>query len=114
MATAAGDAGEIADPDLADRTIRAATERMAVALDAPGVWTVNAEPRTVDGVLECPSYRVSLVGSEWVCECGDYRHREPTGGCKHSRRVQLLIGDRPIPDRDDLDPLLERRRTDID
>jgi hypothetical protein len=56
---------------------------------------------------------VSESGSEYLvdielgaCECPDFRHRTPEGGCKHLRRVAFVTGRRPIPasiDREQVD-----------
>ena len=94
--------------EIADRTRRAATERMAVALDAPGVWEVHSEQDT-DGPITDDSHIVSLIGSDWVCTCEDWEYREPDGGCKHARRVQLVLSERPLPEIADIDPVLRRR-----
>lgn len=32
-----------------------------------------------------------------VCECGDFIHREPQGGCKHQRRVRIEFGITDVP-----------------
>jgi len=94
--------------EIADRTRRAATERMAVALDAPGVWEVYSEPDQ-DAPITDDSHVVSLVGGEWVCTCRDHEYREPDDGCKHIRRVQFLLGERRVPEIAGVDPLLKKR-----
>jgi hypothetical protein len=97
-----------ASDDVGDRTQRAATERMMVALEAPGVWEVFSEPDR-EGPLTDDSQIVSLVGTDWVCTCKDWEFRQPAGGCKHARRVQLVCNERPLPDIAGVDPLLCER-----
>jgi hypothetical protein len=41
-----------------------------------------------------------------TCECADYEHRNPTGGCKHIRRVKLGLGIMPLPAGVELDGCL--------
>ena len=46
-----------------------------------------------------------------TCECGDYEHRNPAGGCKHIRRVKLGLGIIPLPVGIDPDGCLIDTRT---
>ncbi|MHB9288801.1 hypothetical protein ACKVMT_17370 [Halobacteriales archaeon Cl-PHB] len=75
------------------RTRRALTEDMAVnvaRMEASGIYRVEG----ASGL----GYRVDLTA--WTCSCPDYTKREPPGGCKHLRRVDLavLVGNVPGPD----------------
>jgi hypothetical protein len=53
-----------------------------------------------------------------TCECGDYEHRQPAGGCKHIRRVKLGLGIMPLPAGIELDGCLvdtrEKYGVDVD
>jgi hypothetical protein len=40
-----------------------------------------------------------------VCECPDYQHREPEGGCKHLHRVAYATGETPVPAWTDVDAI---------
>lgn len=71
-----------------ERDIRAATESMTVVHEGRGNWTVYSG--------ETSEYDVFLVGDEWKCECADHHYRGNL--CKHSRRVQMLLGERPVPE----------------
>lgn len=59
-----------------------------------------------DGVNK--TYTVDLRAE--TCECGDFEHRAPAGGCKHLRRVKLSIGIMAVPEDVDLDSALVRDR----
>ena len=81
--------------DVLDRRDAAAlTECMSVlddigwARDSPGLYLVVTESGAC--------YRVDH--QEGRCNCSDQFYRNPTGGCKHVRRVQYAIQEREIPD----------------
>jgi prepilin-type processing-associated H-X9-DG protein len=76
------------DNGVGKRTIRAATESMTVVPIGRGTYEVYS------GTRGC--YRVSLLGE--TCTCPDVEHNAPAGACKHFRRVQMEVGERPIPD----------------
>ena len=46
------------------------------------VWLVNGHIVTLDPV---------------TCDCGDFQHRHPEGGCKHVQAVRLLQGQQAQP-----------------
>lgn len=76
--------------DLAPRTRRAQTERMDLHLvRAGGLYGVTTESG---------AYQVDVAAGE--CTCPDWQEREPAGGCKHLRRVDMEIraGTVPGPD----------------
>ena len=76
--------------DLAPRTRRAQTERMDIHLvRAGGLYGVTTESG---------AYQVDVGAGE--CTCPDWQEREPMGGCKHLRRVDMEIraGTVPGPD----------------
>ena len=94
--------GQAASPPLAmtaRRDIRALSELLAVYEFAPGMYWVYSE--------EGREYTVDAeTGS---CTCPDAQYNEPTGGCKHARRVALWRGDKQVPEwvnLDAVDPLL--------
>lgn len=73
--------------DIEPRDARALTECQSVLPEADGLYTVvgeNGETYTVDTRLD-------------VCECLDFQYREPSGGCKHLRRVAFARGEKPVP-----------------
>jgi hypothetical protein len=72
---------ESVQPDVEPRTIRAATEHMTVIEEAPAMFSVTTQSGS--------EYTVDL--REGVCSCPDYRNREPEGGCKHLRRVRIVV-----------------------
>jgi len=86
-----------------ERDRRAATEAMAVVLEAPDLARVYSGTDS--------DYRVDARGP--ACECADYRYREPVGGCKHIRRVKMALGIREIPEGVRVDPALEHQREDL-
>ena len=69
------------------RDVRAAKESMTVVSEGPGLWTVYSGEES--------EYPVFLDG-EWKCYCRDHYHRRKL--CKHIRRVQMELGERPVPD----------------
>ena len=97
--------GDSIDTDLDERDVRALTQYLTVlddygrARDADHLYMVVSESGE--------EYLVDTrTGS---CECPDYEHRNPTGGCKHRRRVAFATGSREIPvsvDRDAVDEQL--------
>lgn len=80
------DAGAGADGTLTPRDRAAATESLPVVCEAPDLFHVYSGER----------YYVTDVRAP-VCECADWLHRQPDGGCKHIRRVQMVLGRRLIP-----------------
>jgi hypothetical protein len=95
-ATATGvDEGPVLDRRAAEGCM-AVLPSEGIARGAPGLYTVVAESGR-EYVVE------PTLGS---CECADCRYRDRT--CKHIRRVQMAVGDRPIPPEADPDPLLGR------
>lgn len=95
------DAEAIEGTDLQKRDVRALTEVMTVLSD-------QGDVRGADGLHEVVSGSGStyLVDSHaGTCSCRDYEKREPTGGCKHVRRVAFVTGDRRIPAWVDADAL---------
>ena len=77
--------------ELDARERRAREEEMEVSLlRKGGVYEVRSESGN--------TYRVDVAGG--ACTCLDWQQREPDGGCKHLRRVDVEIkaGDVPRPD----------------
>lgn len=77
------------------RQYRARNERMVVvpqigadenAIGLYNVYTESGHEYTVD------------VAKDNKCSCPDMKHRDPAGGCKHVRRVQILIRETALPD----------------
>lgn len=66
------------------RTRRACVESMTVHPHGGGSGMFDVYN------VEGKRYVVDL--RDGVCECPDYVHREPSGGCKHQRRVRLEFG----------------------
>ena len=82
-----GEHQEDSDP----RTERARTEAMDVSLlRKGGVYEVQSESGN--------AYEVDVASK--TCTCPDFTKRQPSGGCKHLRRVDIEIrsGDVPRPD----------------
>lgn len=82
---------EPSDDELAPRTRRACEEEMDVSLlEKGGVYELHAASGNI--------YDVDVVAE--TCTCLDWRQREPEGGCKHMRRVDIEIkaGRIPHPD----------------
>lgn len=82
---------EPAADELAPRTRRACEEAMDVSLlKKGGVYEVHAASGNF--------YAVDVVAK--TCTCLDWQRREPEGGCKHMRRVDIEIkaGRIPRPD----------------
>jgi len=81
------DTNGIESTELEPRTERALTECMTVLPEGGDIHTVVGENGT--------TYVVdSRVGR---CTCPDAEYREPSGGCKHQRRVEFATGARPVP-----------------
>lgn len=101
-----------ADAVLDERDAMALTQYMTVlddvgrARDADRLYTVVSQ-----------SGRTYLVDvDQRACECDDAFYRQPTGGCKHVRRVEFATGRREIPswaDRDRVDPALGEHVDDV-
>ena len=90
-ATNTTDWSATADTTLAPRTRRAFEEEMDVSLlRKGGLYEVRSESGNV--------YEVDIADGS--CTCLDWRRREPEGGCKHFRRVDMAIkaGIVPRPD----------------
>ncbi|WP_254547221.1 hypothetical protein [Halomarina pelagica] len=92
-------AEDCTDYNLAQRDVRALTEYLLVVAEAPDLYVVYGEggdEYTVD----------ARTGA---CTCPDDEYRQPTGGCKHVRRVAFETGARDVPTwahRTAMDPLL--------
>jgi len=86
------DADELSPAEL--RQYRARNERMVVVPqigadgNATGLYTVYSQSGK--------KYLVDDMGDE-KCSCKDMKHRSPDGGCKHVRRVRLLIRETALP-----------------
>lgn len=93
-------AGADARQEVSSRDRRAAAERMFAHRTAPGMFDVYSEAGE--------AHTVDL--RQRVCDCRDFQYRRPDGGCKHVRRVLMLLGERPLPAGVDADPMLVRRR----
>lgn len=87
--------------DVEPRTRRAIEGCMVVVpeSDASGIFDVYS---ATGGHNEI--YTVDLRAE--TCECADYEHRQPAGGCKHIRRVKLGLGILPLPPGIELDGCL--------
>jgi predicted nucleic acid-binding Zn finger protein len=90
---------EIVNGEVAPRDRRAAQERLFVDPQGQGVFHVYSTEGT--------KYEIFLPAGQ--CSCDDYHYREPEGGCKHVRRVRMEIGERPVPDVTNPDPILIER-----
>ncbi|KDE58532.1 hypothetical protein EL22_04120 [Halostagnicola sp. A56] len=84
--------------DVDERDRRAASEAMVVVPNGPGLYKVHSGEKSI--------YTVDLVGG--ACECADSRYRDSI--CKHTRRVEMAIGEREIPAGVRVDPTLRLRR----
>ncbi|GGO03751.1 hypothetical protein [Haloarcula pellucida] len=100
MAAAAADVAAIAKLD--QRDVKALTEPMDIYAD---------DPATRDDQIAVYNhgtrYVIDLVAE--TCDCPDMLHRRPAGGCKHTRRVAFMRGEREIPagvDREAIDDAL--------
>ena len=94
----------------ANREARALTEYMSihsaaeVGHETPGEYTVVSKSGR--------SYRVDLeIGT---CDCNDAFYHQPSGGCRHLRRVQFATGRRPIPKWIDESELDDQLKLDIE
>lgn len=90
------------DPDapLDARDVRAATEPLDLAREAPGLFTVYHDGRehTVDA-------------RDRACTCEDFRFNDPPApGCKHIRRIMFVTGERAVPPALAADPQLGRQQ----
>ena len=89
--TSSTDRSATADTTLAPRTRRAFEEEMDVSLlRKGGLYEVRSESGNV--------YEVDIADGS--CTCLDWRRREPEGGCKHFRCVDMAVkaGTVPRPD----------------
>ena len=104
--TAEGESSVTADStDLEQRDVRALTECMTVLPDTGRVKDAD----DLYLVISESGSEYLIDAREGVCECPDYRHREPESGCKHILRTQYATGERAIPewaDSDAVDPQL--------
>lgn len=87
------------------RDIAAAVEYMATAEIAPEIYVVVND--------RGDTYTIDLDGG--ACSCPDFEYRSELlgdDGCKHRRRVEMQLGERPLPPipRSRVDPLLLRNR----
>ncbi|MDL5361330.1 SWIM zinc finger family protein [Halalkalicoccus sp. NIPERK01] len=69
------------------RTIRAARESMTTMRQAPGLYRVFSGSKASE-------YVVDIL--EPACECPAFQYQ--AGKCKHIRRIEMLLGEREIPD----------------
>ncbi|MFC4987155.1 hypothetical protein [Saliphagus infecundisoli] len=72
---------ESVQPDLDDRTLRAATQEMCVEEKARALFEVTSESGR--------TYTVDL--REGVCSCPDFEYRDGVEECKHLRRVRIEV-----------------------
>jgi len=84
---------------LEERTVKAATEYLTVhgtgiARDTPGLYKVTSQSGS--------EYTVDLY--QGACDCPDHEYRDVR--CKHIRRAEMAVGERPIPDIEGVDPQL--------
>ncbi len=89
--TGGTDESAAADDTIAPRTRRAHDEDMDVSLRRKGgIYEVRSASGSV--------YEVDIADGS--CTCLDWRRRDPEGGCKHLRRVDMAIkaGTVPRPD----------------
>ena len=90
------------------RTRRAREEDMEVSLlEKGGLYEVRSQSGN--------TYEVDVIAPS--CTCPDWQQREPTGGCKHIRRVDLEIKAEDVPRPDGRLPerlLTDGRGGDID
>jgi len=88
-------------PPLTERDVRAAAETMTIYPEAPGLWSVttsSGSEHTVDANLE-------------ACTCSDMEYRAPDEGCKHIRRVEIVLEERTVPPTlDDVDEQIQAQR----
>jgi len=76
------------DLELDPRTQRAREEDMNVSLLAKGgIYDVHSQSGNI--------YEVDVVAQS--CTCLDWQEREPEGGCKHLRRVDMEIKSGAVP-----------------
>lgn len=75
-------ASESIQPDITQRTIRAATEYMTIIEKAPALFDVVSESGA--------AYTVDL--REPACSCRDFLYRDNIAACKHLTRVRLEVG----------------------
>ncbi|WP_459190930.1 hypothetical protein [Halosimplex sp. J119] len=95
--TATTPGGDIQQPSVSDeapqedsdpRTERARTEEMDVSLlRKGGVYEVQSASEN--------TYEVDVASK--TCTCPDFTKRQPSGGCKHLRRVDIEIRDGTVP-----------------
>jgi hypothetical protein len=104
-------------PATTTRSVRAATEPLAVARIAEDLYLVDNGKRGA----EHAQYTVDL--REPACTCGDFQYRSEDSrvaahGCKHIRRVRMERGEidiAPLLEADlDLDGLLVRALGEVD
>jgi predicted nucleic acid-binding Zn finger protein len=88
-------------PDVSQRTVRAATEEMTVFEEARALFEVIAETGKI--------YTVDLVGP--ACSCPDFEYRDDVEECKHIRRVRMAVGQ---VDLDALEAELERTASELE
>lgn len=89
--------GDVQQPSVSDeehhedsdpRTERARTEEMDVSLlRKGGVYEVQSESRNI--------YEADVASK--MCTCPDFTKRNPSGGCKHLRRVDIEIRSENVP-----------------
>ena len=79
---------------LSDRDVRALTECMSALSD---VGVVAGAPEMYAVVSES-GQTYTVDADTGACDCPDAFYRQPTGGCKHVRRVRFATGRRSIPE----------------
>lgn len=99
------DAGEATVEQPEQRDVRALTEAMSVI---PHRMTHAKDEVPPGGYLVVTASGSYIVEPALrACTCGDARHRDPDGGCKHVRRARFERGDDALPafvDPDDCGP----------
>jgi len=73
-----------------ERTIRA-------VMDVENVERIGKKDSWKVESSSSNEYVVDRFSTGWECGCPDYDFRDPEGGCKHIRRVQIKIGERDEP-----------------
>jgi hypothetical protein len=90
---AQGAAATVEQPE--QRDVRALTEAMSVI---PHRLTLAKDEVPPGGCLVVTASGSYIVEPDLgACTCGDARHRDPDGGCKHVRRARFERGDDALP-----------------
>ena len=96
--------------ELESRDARALTEYMSIHASAGGHPETSGEYTVVS--KSGRSYRVDVEAG--TCDCNDAFYYQPSGGCRHLRRVQFATGRRPIPKWIDESELDDQLKLDIE